>query len=216
MIQQQTTIQPLNDEQDMLLEKLKKEKSDISMFVIRTVLHILQIFLYIWVQIFLNSKNISIPLYLKLCFTILVIANLYVVINHFNDSHVFRKQVKSLLPSDSPTIVGVLTKAIVIGGKKNRDIFVASLTPLLYSITSEQAKEAFTEEHTKMLRAIATKPYWRKQEPDLVAAALVGLVALNDNESKQTLENLAQRKWTKSEAWVGDAAKMCLAEWGKR
>jgi hypothetical protein len=66
------------------------------------------------------------------------------------------------------------------------------------------------------LQQIASEPYWRRNEPDLVAAAFVGLVALGDDESKVVLEKLAHHPWKASEKWVGEAAQMCLKDWETR
>jgi hypothetical protein len=210
MQQQQATIQPLTDEQKTLVEDIKTVP---PYFIVYLLVRVSAVLLFSTAFHFGYHKGRMEDIFYLLL-------QLFILGNMFN-SIVPRflrvqQQAPKLCHCHNTTVGGALTGLLFIVPKSNRQIYIDALIPLLYSVNTKDAETSFTKNQRKQLRAIATKPYWRKQEPDLVAAALVGLVALNDNESKQTLENLAQRKWTKSEAWVGDAAKMCLAEWGKR
>jgi hypothetical protein len=116
-------------------------------------------------------------------------------------------------PHKDPVITGFLTYATFCTPIKKRDEYSKALIPLLYAITAKEASSAFTKKQRKQLQAIASKPYWHKHEPDLVGAALVGLIALNDSESREILEKLAQKSWPESEKWIGEAAKLCLEKW---
>jgi hypothetical protein len=128
----------------------------------------------------------------------------------------YQEDAPKLFHCDDALVSGVLTKAVVIGKREDRKECIASLIPLLYRLNNRQAAEAFTSEHRQILRNIASRAYWRKHEPDLVAAAMVALVALDDISSKHLLEKLAGRVWKPSETWVGEAAKICLKQWGTR
>jgi hypothetical protein len=130
-----------------------------------------------------------------------------------------QKKVEILFDCTNPLVSGVLTKLIIMGRKKDRAKCVETLIPLLYKIDKYQATQAFNAEEAQMLRNIAVGSYWRKHEPDLVAASLVALIALDDHRSKQLLKKLAARSWGQhkhKDAWVGEAARRCLQEWNKR
>jgi hypothetical protein len=128
----------------------------------------------------------------------------------------FQNDAPKLFHCEDVLVSGVLTKAVVVGRREDRKECIASLIPLLYRLNNRQAAEAFTAEHRQILRRIASQAYWRKHEPDLVAAAMVALVALEDSESKQVLKKLSGRAWKPSETWVGEAATICLKQWGTR
>jgi hypothetical protein len=128
----------------------------------------------------------------------------------------YQEDVPKLFHCDDPLVAGVLTKAVIVGKREDRKECITSLIPLLYRLNNRQAAEAFTSEHRQILRRLASQVYWRKHEPDLVAAAMVALVALDDSESKQVLKKLAGRAWKPSETWVGEAATLCLKRWGTR
>jgi hypothetical protein len=213
MIQQHTTIQPLTDEQKTLVESIKTTPPYFIIYLIvgtSAVLFFSTLFLFGY-----HKGRIGDNFYLLLHLLHLFVEGFlfFIIVSRILT---IQKQAPKLCHCHNTAVCGALTGLLFIVPKSNRQIYIDALIPLLYSVNTKDAETSFTKNQRKQLRAIATKPYWRKQEPDLVAAALVGLVALNDYESKQTLENLAQRKWSKSEAWVGNAAKMCLAEWGKR
>ena len=107
--------------------------------------------------------------------------------------------VKPLLFCKNPRVAGTLVTAIVYGVKRYQVDSIETLIPLLYSLNNREAAEAFTPNQQVTLRQIATNPYWQKREPDLVGAVLVALVALDDDKSRQTLENLAKRPWSASD-----------------
>jgi hypothetical protein len=119
-------------------------------------------------------------------------------------------------PHQAPVTAGFLTYATFYTPIKKRSEYNKALIPLLNKMTSKEASRAFTKRQRKILRQIASESYWHTHEPDLVGAALVGLVALNDFDSKEILTKLSQKSWSEQEKWMGNAAKLCLEKWGTR
>jgi hypothetical protein len=206
---QKATYLFLTDEQETCVTELKKERfSGIpsAVYILLSVASFAILFILL-----LSNQNTAYEIIVMLgvsTFMYLGIAAL-----GLQKREQFLEKARVLTSGTDPIITGILTKAVVIAKEKDREAFVVPLIPLLYSINKYQATDAFTDEHRQILRNITSRHYWHKHEPDLVAAALVGLVALNDNKSNAVLEKLAKRRWKRSEAWIGEAAVICLKEW---
>jgi ligand-binding SRPBCC domain-containing protein len=206
-MQQQSSFQLLTDEQEKILEETKKHGKWSSLF------HVLAIFQLIWGLTWMSGMfhHLFQP---PLVFVAFPFAPLNFM--QWRQLSNFQDKTRKLYSCTDTAVAGVLTKAVMVGKKEDRAACVATLIPLLYIINNRQAAMAFTSEHRKILRNIASRPYWRKHEPDLVAAALVALVALDDSKSRDVLERLAKKSWGNTEMWVGEAARLCLKQWGNR
>jgi hypothetical protein len=204
-MQQQTRSYYLTTEQEKILVSLKKHGQ------YRVYSMIFGLFLMLWgFLVYFFPPNGTSDLYVfYLIFSVISVM-------HWKQLKQFQNDAPKLFHCEDVLVSGVLTKAVIIGRREDRKECIASLIPLLYRLNNRQAAEAFTVEHRQILRRIASQAYWRKHEPDLVAAAMVALVALEDSESKQVLKKLSGRAWKPSETWVGEAATICLKQWGTR
>ena len=207
---QQRAYTPLTEEQKIFVKKFNSEKT-IDTFMLN-----LFSFWFFMVLLFLvYVTNESHLLYFMIILSGVIFG---LVINYYRykvDS-LFLFDIQKLYACDDPCITGLLISAVLKGRKEERSLCIKTLIPLLYSLNNREAAEAFTPNQRVMLRQIATNPYWRKNEPDLVGATLVALVALEDEKSKKVLQKLASHSWETSEKWVGQAAVMCLEQWGNR
>jgi hypothetical protein len=206
--QQIATYPPLTEEQNGLLKILQTEGKTsghgwlyILMGVV-TLLYACHICFFRLVQ----------DMLLALVFLLIGTAQIVLGWHSINKRKNLEIDISAFFGCKNPLAAGILTKAIVVGRDKHRPECIATLVPLLYDMTDGEADSAFNEEQKQMLREIAAKPYWRKREPDLVAAALVGLATLGDARSTATLLNLTRKSWQKQERWVGQAAAICLEQ----
>jgi hypothetical protein len=215
--QEQTDYKPLTEEQKKLLDIIQSQ-ADIELpvwyiFLALPVLGMIMITYGIW-DLNLWREYIYLRRWMSLTLLITILSGVFL------RSYTKRKHIENnfsnLLPHQDVMITGFLTYATFFTSSKEQKNYIDLLIPLLYRITTKEASRAFTKKQRKQLMDIASKPYWRKNEPDLVAAALVGLVALGDLESKGVLTQLSKQSWSESEKWIGEAAKICLKEWGTR
>jgi hypothetical protein len=216
MMQQQMGIKPLTKSQERVIKVLKQPPTVLEGNMFRSIANIALGIAWVSLGGFVFFSSFSGFNPAGILFIITGLAPLFIGLVSLSNLKDTQKDIKLLSACDNPLAVGALTKAILICLKKDRSTCIKTLIPLLYTINNQQAEEVFTQEHAGMLRAIVTKPYWRKHEPDLVAAAIVALVAVHDSKSKNVLERLSWHSWRHAEAWVGEAAKMCLTEWDKR
>jgi hypothetical protein len=220
MQQQQTdyipltqTHEPLTQEQEEVLEKAKKETGNIA-------------FLLPIAQILMTSSLVLTRLSLKSHPHVIFLYSMQIpihIIGFFMSRYFMLKRQREntilFTNCNHYLITGLFTQSVFLGSKKDRPEFIRKIIPLLYKITKWEADQAFTTQQSHMLRKIASKSYWHKNEPDLVAAALVGLLALHDDKSKGILTKLAAKSAKSgdtSEKWVSEAAKICLDQWEVR
>jgi hypothetical protein len=206
----QTPLIGLTIEQEKILAVLKERTQFRPLYACAQIcLGLIQISL---TQIIQNHRQEGFAVFISM----IALMQIYTAWQDWINLTKFQKGVKELLYCNDPAVAGVLTKAVMIGKSEDRVRCVGVLIPLLYRLNNRQAADAFTPEHREILRQIASWGYWRKREPDLAAAAMVALVALDDSKSKLVLEKLSARSWKHSEAWVGKAARLCLKQWGTR
>jgi hypothetical protein len=209
MQQQTATYPPLTEEQEGLLKILQTEGKTSQQPWLYIAIGTVKLLTFWWLMPLPLKGLDSIPYFLTLFLSIMWISLGWYLINKRKNLEI---DIAAFFGCQNPQAAGILTKATVIGKDKHRPECIATLIPLLYSMTDGEAFSAFNDEEKQMLRDIASKPYWRKHEPDLVAAAIVGLSKLDDERSIAALQRLAGKTWDKEERWVGQAAKMCLED----
>jgi hypothetical protein len=207
MQQQATTYPPLTEEQNGLLKILQNEGKMPQHPWLYIAIGIVKL-LGFWIIISLPLKGND--RHFPFSFLIMGILQISLGWSQINKRKNLEIDIAAFFACKNPLAAGILTKATVAGRDKHRSECIATLIPLLYEMTNREADNAFNKEEKQMLREIASKPYWRKHEPDLVAAAIVGLSKLGDARSTAVLQKLATKPWEKQDKWVGQAAQLCL------
>jgi hypothetical protein len=121
-----------------------------------------------------------------------------------------------LFDYDNPKISGVLLHVIFAAPPKTHKVFVPKVTELLYALKQAHVS-GFTTHQRQCLYDLVREPRWARQYPDLVAAAMTAMLDIGTDEGYKALLSAAHRPAKrKSDRWAQDAAKACLAQWGRK